>query len=284
MRHHNFLSTNMILVAFSAKDIAGTSIAKRAIVKYDFKKSTEQFQENRIFTARIKERQVKLVTLKEETVFAQNLLEQFSNLDLVVFLSRHSSLSGKPTLSVHTSGNFNAAELGGLPKTLSICPAEAMCIALRTLSRLCEELQLDYEVSYECTHHGPSLNVPTMFVELGSSPAQWGDNKASEAVAEAAMEALSSYEVSDKNAVLGIGGPHYNQRFTAMALEGKARFGHMIPKYAIHSITPMVLRQSVEKTVEKTDQAIIDWKGIKGIDKASIIRFLKEIGIPYAKI
>jgi D-aminoacyl-tRNA deacylase len=159
-----------------------------------------------------------------------------------------------------------------------------MCTALKTLSHLKKELQLDYEVSYECTHHGPSLSVPTMFVELGSSPGQWSDLRASEAVAKAAMEAIGSFEVSSKRAALGIGGPHYNRQFTEMALKGKARFGHMIPKYAIHSLTVEVLRQSVEKTVEKTDIAILDWKGIKGADKANVLKALGEIGLPYEKI
>ncbi len=55
-------------------------------------------------------------------------------------------------------------------------------------------MKLDYEVSYECTHHGPSLNVPAMFVELGSSEKQWNDSRAAEAVAHAAMEAIAKFE------------------------------------------------------------------------------------------
>ena len=274
----------MILLAYSAKDTAGTNIAKSVLASFNFKETTETFQEQPVFAAKINGRSVRLVTLKEETIYAQNLPESFPDLDLVVFLSRHSSASGTPTLSVHTPGNFNAADLGGLPQTLSKCPAYAMCTALKTLSRLKKELQLDYEVSYECTHHGPSLSVPTMFVELGSSPGQWSDLRASEAVAKAAMEAISSFEVSGKSAALGIGGPHYNRQFTEMALKGKVRFGHMIPKYAIHSLTIEVLRQSVEKTVEKTDIAILDWKGIKGADKANVLKALGEIGLPYEKI
>ena len=58
----------------------------------------------------------------------------------------------------------------------------------------------------------------------------------------------------------------------------------MIPKYAIHSLTVEVLRQSVEKTVEKIDIAILDWKGIKGADKANVLKALGEIGLPYEKI
>ena len=81
-----------------------------------------------------------------------------------MFISRHSSASGKPTLSVHTPGNFGEARLGGLPKIISVSPATAMSDALKALLRYKVEFCLDYEVSYECTHHGPSLNVPVMFV------------------------------------------------------------------------------------------------------------------------
>jgi len=283
-QHHNFLPTVMILIAYSEKDTAGTNIAKKVMENCKFNKATEIFQDNPVFAAKINERPVKIVTLREETIYAQNLPDQFSDLDLVVFLSRHSSASGTPTLSVHAPGNFSAAELGGLPQTLSVCPAESMCTALKTLDDLRREMQLDYEVSYECTHHGPSLSVPTMFVELGSSPAQWSDLKASEAVAKAAMAAICNFGFSSRNAVLGIGGPHYNKRFTEMALKGKARFGHMIPKYAIHSVTVDLLRQSMEKTVEKVNLAILDWKGIRGLDKAHILRALKEVDLPYKKV
>ena len=31
------------------------------------------------------------------------------------------------------------------------------------------EMDLGCEVSYDCTHHGPSLNIPAMFMELVSS-------------------------------------------------------------------------------------------------------------------
>ena len=233
----------MILVAASSKDTASMNIAKQALKNYPFSEKHEVFQENPVYSANISGQEVKLVNLKEETVYAQTLPEHFPNLGLVVFLSRHSSQSGTPTLSVHTPGNFGNAELGGLPQTLSISPATAMHHALKALMRLKTEMRLNYEVSYEGTHHGPSLNVPTMFVELGSSPAQWSDTKAAEAVAHAAMEAIGKFGVSDSKAVLGIGGPHYNRRFTEMALEEKAVFSHMIPKYAIHLVDDEILGQ-----------------------------------------
>src|SRR4030065_2891942 len=142
----------MILVAASEKDIAGINIANRVLTNYSFTKTTQTLQEKPIYTAQINDKQVTLIMLKEETVYAQNLLDLFPSPELIVFLSRHSSQSGMPTLSVHTPGNFAEAELGGLPRTLSICPAAAMRDALKALQQFKPEMKLNYEARYESTH------------------------------------------------------------------------------------------------------------------------------------
>jgi len=222
--------------------------------------------------------------LNEESVYAQNLPDFFGNLELVVFISRHSSVSGTPTLSVHTPGNLGEAELGGLTRRVSVSPANAMRAVLKTMMCLRVEMQLKYEVSYECTHHGPSLNVPTMFAELGSSPKQWNDLKAAEAVAHAAMKATSKLGESPAKAVLGIGGPHYSEKFTRIALESETAFGHMIPKYAVPYMNVEILRQCVEKTLEKAEFVVLDWKGIKGEHKSKLVEMLEEIDIPFKKV
>ena len=156
--------------------------------------------------------------------------------------------------------------------------------ALKALSFFKEGMQLEYEVSYECTHHGPSLNAPTMFVELGSSPKQWRDAKAAEAVAHAAMSAIGKFQVSENSVVLGIGGTHYNERFTRMALDDEAVFGHMIPKYAVPLVDSEMLRQCVDKTLEKVECVVLDWKGIKSADKPQLLKALEEIGLSHRKV
>jgi len=274
----------MILLVASRKDTASLNIAKQILNRYPFSITGETFQENPTFSADINRKKVTLIMLNEEAINAQYLPQSFTHLSLIVFISRHSSTSGTPTLSVHTPGNFGAAELGGLPRKISVSPATAMRNALKALMLFKEGMNLDYEVSYECTHHGPSLNVPTMFVELGSSPTQWNDSRAAEAVAHATMSAIGKFGVSEKTAVLGIGGTHYNQRFTRLALNGEAVFGHMIPKYAIPLVNSEMLRQCVEKTLERVECTILDWKGIKSVDKPPLLKALKEIGLPYKKI
>ena len=276
----------MILLVASKKDIASLNIKKQILKQYPFKKTSKTFQKNSIYEANLSGKDIMLVTLNQESVNAQNLPECFPNSEIDVFISRHSSASGKPTLSVHTPGNFDEAMLGGLPKTLSISPAKAMSDALKALLHCKEELSLDYEVSYEVTHHGPSLNVPAMFVELGSSEKQWRDSKAAEAVAYSTMHAITNFSkpANSCSAVLGIGGTHYSQKFTCMALVGEAIFGHMIPKHFVSKIDSKMLRQCRTKTLEKVSLAILDWKGIKSEDKPKLLSALQDIWLPFKKV
>lgn len=276
----------MILLVASKKDLASLNIKKHILKQYPFKKTSKTFQKNSIYDANLKGKVIMFVTLNQESVNAQNLSECFPNSEIVVFVSRHSSASGKPTLSVHTPGNFTEAGLGGLPKTLSISPAKAMSDALKALLHYKEELNLDYEVTYEATHHGPSLNVPAMFVELGSSEKQWRDSRAAEAVAHSAMHAITNFSrpAGSCSAVLGIGGTHYNQKFTCMALVGEAIFGHMIPKHVVGEIDSEMLLQCRKKTVEKVSLAILDWKGIKGEDKPKLLSTLEDLALPFKKV
>ena len=274
----------MILLVHSNRDIAGTNIANHILQRYPFTKKDQIHQGSPIYCAAINEKYVTCITINEEAVNAQNLPESFPTAELIVFLSRHSSQSGTPTLSVHTPGNLASAELGGLPRSVSVSPAIAMSDALKALYRIRQERNLDYEISYECTHHGPSLQIPTMFAELGSCEKQWNDQYAADAVAQAAMEAIANFENSKCSAAIGIGGTHYNQKFTQMALCGKAVFGHMIPKYALSKIDLEMLRQCIERTHEQVEFAILDWKGIKGDDKPNLLAMLKETGLQTKRV
>jgi D-aminoacyl-tRNA deacylase len=123
-----------------------------------------------------------------------------------------------------------------------------------------------------------------MFVELGSSEAQWNDTRAAQAVADAAMTAIVEFRPPTDYAVLGIGGTHYNQKFTLMALMGEAVFGHMIPKYALNNVEAETIRECMEKTLEKVTWAVLDWKGIKSEDKPGLLSALETVGLPYKKV
>lgn len=273
----------MILIVASNKDLASLNIKQQMLNSYDFNETTDIFQGNSIYTTEANGKDVKLVTLNGESMYAQNITEFFPNSELIVFISKHSSASGIPTLSVHTPGNLGEATLGGIPRKVSVSPANAMKDVLKAMTRLKEEMQLDFKVSYECTHHGPSLNAPTMFTELGSSLKQWKDSKAAQAVAHATMEAVSKFGAFPAKAAIGIGGPHYNNKFTQIALEKNFAFSHMIAKYAIPCMNLQVLKQCIDKTLEGVEILILDWKGIKGEHKSKLVELIKEIDVPFKK-
>ena len=274
----------MILVVASEKDPASLNIKKQLLTNYRFTETTTKFQENTVYAAKINDRDVQLITLDRESAYAQDLTTLSTDTELIVFISRHSSISGTPTLSVHTPGNLGSANLGGRPREVSVSPSNAMREALKIMSNMRDEMQIKYEVSYEGTHHGPSLNSPTMFVELGSSLDQWKDATAAEVVAHAAMGAISRFRKVSAETVIGIGGPHYNSKFTRMALQTEVAFGHMIPKYSIPQIDSGILQQCVGRTLEKVEYAVLDWKGIKSEDKPRVLEMLDKIGLRIQKV
>lgn len=273
----------MILIVASSKDSASLNIKKQILNHYRFDEKAEDFQGTPTYTAEVKGQNVKLVTLNQDSVYAQNITGFFPEPELIVFISRHSSASGIPTLSVHTPGNLGKAKAGGIPRKVSVSPANAMRDALDVMMQLKGELQLDYKVSYECTHHGPSLEAPTMFAELGSTPKEWEDLEAAEAVAHATMEAVSNFGDFPARVALGIGGPHYNVKFTRMALEKDLAFGHIIPKYAISRIDRAILRQCLDRTLEGVELVVLDWKGIKSKHKPMLVGILQKMGVPFKR-
>ncbi|MCL1977279.1 MAG: hypothetical protein FWG55_04120 [Candidatus Bathyarchaeota archaeon] len=277
---------HMILLVSSNKDIASLNIANQILQHYPFQKAPEKFQNNPVYTACLNQKSVTLIRLHEESVKAQDLPENFPDAELIVFISRHSSQSGIPTLTVHPPGNFADADLGGLPRTVSVSPATAMRDTLKMLVFFQQKFGLlDYEVSFEVTHHGPSLNVPTMFVELGSSIHQWTDCKAACAVACATISTIENFESKPtQKAVIGIGGTHYNKKFTQMALDDETFFGHMIPKYAVANVDVFMLKHCAERSLEQVSEVLLDWRGIKSEDKHDLVLALDASGLVYRKI
>ena len=149
--------------------------------------------------------------------------------DEVVFLSKHRAASGTPTLTVHPIGNYGKADYGGKEGTLVPSSPSFLSGMLREISRTAKGLP--FQVSYEVTHHGPYLETPSSFVEIGSEESTWGDR----AAAEALTRALLNYRPSTGPVVVGIGGGHYAPRFSEVTLVKDVSFGHMLPKHVLEA-------------------------------------------------
>jgi len=188
-----------------------------------------------------------LVTIPDKKIRHENIdveVHDQLNIDpkLAIFLSRHRSKMGDPTLTVHPIGNYGDAEFGGRPKTLIPAAPRMMMHLLRLIKKNLESTTLAFKVCYEVTHHGPFLRIPTLFAEVGSTETQWQQQEPASVIAQSLLELLTehSYEneySSDIPVLLGIGGGHYAPRFTEIVFQKKAAFGHMIPSYQIDAGT-----------------------------------------------
>jgi D-aminoacyl-tRNA deacylase len=259
----------MRLIVTSQEDIAGTNIYEDLAENFGFKREGD-FEGKPIY----KREDVWLISTERNQTRASHLDEFFSP-EYYVFASRHRSESKEKTLTVHTTGNLTSEALvGGRPEELAYCNPSAMKVALLELQKAKEELKLDYKVSMEATHHGPTeLNRPVLFVEVGSTEEEWRDKKAVRAVARAALKAAQNKR-KFSNAI-GIGGNHYAPIHTKVMLESKIAIGHIIPTYAIMDINERTFVQAIEKTRAKF--GFLDWKGMRREHRERIMELAERM-------
>ena len=200
---------------------------------------------------------------------------------LIVFVGRHSSASQVPSMTVHSLGNFGTqANLGGRPRSLSI----ASPITMRSILVRMSEFQSAVGKTYEATHHGPLLDIPSAFAELGGSNAAMHDKQAAAIVADAVVGAVK-HPAGNPHAkvAIGIGGNHYPSKFTKLAIENGYAFSHIVSKYSLADSIDM-LDQAVDRSSPRPEIAVIDWKSINSVTRENVIRRLEGIGIGYERV
>ncbi|MGI0132525.1 MAG: D-aminoacyl-tRNA deacylase [Thermoplasmata archaeon] len=162
----------------------------------------------------------------------------------LVFPSIHRSGSGTPCFTVHPLGNPTAsAELGGRPARLTPSEPRRMASALRALAERGTALGLD--TTLEATHHGPLLDHPAFFVEIG-----FGDDvrPPPDAVVSLAMVLPELEPDPDDRIAVAIGGGHYAPHFTDLVLKRRWAIGHILSRHAIEAATHEVARAAWEGT------------------------------------
>lgn len=219
--------------------------------------------------------------INEKHLFCDNLKSyvEENNLDVngVVFLSKHSSAADVKSITVHPTGNFSEAKLGGVERTLSESDPVRMSAALRTLKSAYEGD--GFEVTFEATHHGPFLTIPHYYIEIGTTENEWTDKGALEAVMEAVFR---SSERNFKNFV-GVGGGHYMPKITKYFFENEVNIGHMIPKYQMDTVSKELVEQTVQRTANCSG-FIIDGKGTKSRVRDIIMEVSDEYNLETIKI
>ncbi len=231
-------------------------------------KNIGKFFEKRKFPA-----DVKIIKTKNNVLDLESDLKSIKDAEIVIVASTHKSAAGVPMLNAHFTGNFGEdVSHGGAAQTLSIAPALYQRAAVLEYEQLkaADSRLKTYTVGIEATHHGPTLDLPILFVEVGSSEKAWNDQIACEAAAKVIWKLVampSKMQPGETNetkfrcttkpkgfvcqedpqtergqsplavrVVVGFGGGHYCPQFKKKLFEGGFAYGHICPKYAAYSL------------------------------------------------
>jgi D-aminoacyl-tRNA deacylase len=274
-----------ILLVSSSEDPASTNIKNGLLTKHHWHETTT-FYETPVYQSTTLP-DVNIITIPDKKIRHEHLEDEVNHTlnltaDLYIFLSRHRSKTGEPTLTVHPIGNYATAEFGGQPQTLVPAAPHAMAALLRRINTLVTQTKLPYKVCYEVTHHGPYLTTPTLFVEVGSTETQWKEQPPADLIATALLDTLPTIQTkpSSTPVLVGVGGGHYAPRFTDVALARNAAFGHMLPTYHLQDIIDESMLANAYNKTPGTTGFYLHRKELKKSQVTQVKKWCETQGIP----
>lgn len=249
----------MYLIVISKEDIASINIHERLLELFDWElQDGLKFDGNDIYTYHDS---AIMVTINPYHLFFDDVAQHVHSelvkqdydftISAVFFASKHRSASGMKTLTVHPVGNYSKAEYGGRAEELVPAAPHLMTAACRFLRERAFEFELPHAVTFEVTHHGPYLDEPSFFIEIGSDEDAWEEKAAAQAIAKTIMDVVLldvETEFKDFPMAIGVGGGHYAPRYTDVARKKCISFGHMIPNYALEGLNEQMLIRALECT------------------------------------
>ena len=219
----------------------------------------------------------------------------------VIFPSRHSAASGNASLTLHPIGtmqvpNDEVPEYGG---RAADCPPPNPRIAAwwRELNRVAENMD-EFDLSLETTHHGPWIETPSLFIEIGSTAETWGHMGAAKLLAGIIYRGLGldgglgfgNWEGNGR-VVVTLGGGHYAPRGNLLASHEDVWIGHMLANHSLpfgSQDEPGILwKQSIDAAIASTRKAYpggrivcnVEKKSFKGWQRQLIYQHLDNVGI-----
>jgi len=265
------------LIVASKKDVAGINITTQL----------SQFRENPVLTSLKSDAPgFDFYLVEDDVIYTENLdLEKINQYDFIIFASKHKSEKKEKTLSVHAPGNWRSNDLGGT--SYKICKTSALF-----QKQIFEKLNYnstkyhlkDYKITLECTHHGPLIDKPCIFIEIGSTETEWKNRKASFVIAKTISEIIHEFKENPYNEIaIAIGGPHYCPNFNKIQLNSNVAISHIIPQYAL-PLKEEMIKGALEKTQEEVDFALLDWKGLGNSEqRQQVLEILDKFYVRYKR-
>ena len=271
-----------IAIISSAKDIASANIKENLINNFKFNNINKELDNNDLYEYAINKnnntdnKNIKLYTINSELIFTDDLDKKIYA-DSFIFISKHRAQEDRASLTCHAIGNFWKAEHGGKERIL--CPSNPPLLKNIFVELNKNAVGSGYEAAMEATHHGPFMEKPVCFVELGSNEGYWKDKNGGKIVANSLMKALSKDD-ADCESVFVIGGSHYNHVANKAMLQSDFAAGHICAKYNLENLDADLIKQAMEKCRAKL--VLLDWKGL-GKEKRRILEILEKNKIKYRK-
>ncbi|MFY9717512.1 MAG: D-aminoacyl-tRNA deacylase [Thermoplasmata archaeon] len=166
----------------------------------------------------------------------------------LVFPSIHRGEQNVRCLTVHPLGNLgSSSEVGGRARAVVPTDPRRMASALRLLSEGGRPLGLG--ATFEATHHGPELGLPSFFVEIGYGT----DSEPPPEAVRLLADVIPTIEPDPADIVaLAVGGGHYAPHFTDLALRRRWAFGHIVSRHALADLD----RPTAESLYRATPEAV----------------------------
>lgn len=265
------------LVVASKKDRAGVNITTQL----------SQFRKNPVLVSMSKDPAFDFYLIDTEIIDNAEIdQDKINRYDFIIFASKHQSEKKEKTLSIHAPGNWRTAELGGESGKICKTSAQFQKQLFEKLDSYAEKhfLKNHYKVTLECTHHGPLIDKPCVFIEIGSTENEWDDNRAGFVIAKAISDTIDNFKINPYYEVaIGIGGPHYCPNFNKIQLRSNIAISHIIPSYVL-PLTEGMVKEAINKTEEEIDFAVLDWKGLGNSEmRQQAIEVLDRLYVRYKR-
>ncbi len=178
----------------------------------------------------------------------------YSKGDSIVMICRHESSTRTPAFTIHHPGNPGKSAMGGKPESLAIANSRLLTSIFRSMTHI----DANIEKVIEATHHGPTeIPKPITFVEIGSDPEMWNNEKLVGKLVEAVLKGIERMEETDcQNTTLIYGGPHYSKLASTVAQSDC--ISHIISKHYISELSSNVIVQSIERNITRPRTAVLD--------------------------
>ena len=298
----------VVLIAVNQQDIASTNQADalRAMDDWSERSPVEHHPAYAL-------KHLRMIYLPNGLLFEDHLAKRWEDatgerVSEIIFPSRHVAASGQPSLTLHPIGvpHLPMGEQGPYGGHGGTAPPPSTRLASwwKMLLNLAKnEDSVDgFDLSLEVTHHGPTVDVPTLFIEVGSTEETWGHLGAAQLLATIMRDGLlkpsGSTWVEEIHAgemvLVTLGGGHYAPRANQLAALDGVWLGHMLATYALpfEKTTEGEVggnwKQSILAALKATRRSFpggelvcsMDKKAFKGWQRQAIRDLLEAEGIP----